>query len=284
MSTTTRLFGVLGHPIVHTLSPTMHNAAFNELGWDAVYKAHDVFPENLDAQLFSLGQEGYEGVNLTIPLKEVAFKLIPNLDESARLMGAINTVKFGTNGLEGYNTDGAGFLKAFEEVFGECIQGKKVFVLGTGGAGRAVALTCAQAGAASISLANRTLRRAEGVAGEISKHFPGTPVSIMSAYDDQIKKASSSDIIVQASSIGMKKGDPHLLSPEAFRPGQYVLDLIYVYPETPIMKVAREADAVVANGLGMLLHQGAQSFRIWTGIDPPQGTMKKALEQVVYVL
>ena len=275
-------YAVLGHPIGHTLSPVMHNEAFRALGWNATYEAIDVPPEKLMGEIAALQKAGFAGLNLTIPLKEVAARNLSKLDESAQLMGAVNTVRFTPEGPVGYNTDGAGFLMAFEEAFGCSVSGKSLFVLGTGGAGRAVALACAGAGIVSVTLADRCAELSHKVAMEIETQFFISNVSVVSDPEEQLIAARKADIVVQATPVGMKTGDASPLGKEAFRDGQFAFDLIYMYPETPFMKAAREGGARAANGLGMLLHQGAKAFEIWTGVVPPVDVMRKALEQAVY--
>jgi shikimate dehydrogenase len=278
----TRPFAVLGHPIGHTLSPVMHNAAYEALGWDAVYLAFDVSPGKLLSVLASMHDMGFAGVNLTVPLKEVAFEGLTRLDGSARLLRAVNTVQFAPDGLTGYNTDGFGFLRAMEEVFPGRIRDAAVFVMGTGGAGRAVALVCAEAGAASVMLADADPARARNVAREIGS-LPGpTTVSVLTGRREQVEASRSADLVVHATPVGMKPGDKPVLGPEAFRGGQVVFDVIYNLPETPVMKAARESGAEAANGLGMLLHQGARALAIWTGVEPPVDVMRRALEKAVY--
>ena len=273
-------YAVLGHPIGHTLSPVMHNASFEALGLDAIYLAFDVAPENLMTVLPAMQQMGFGGVNLTVPLKEVAFEHLPQLDESAQVLGAVNTVAFGEDGLKGYNTDGLGFLTAMQEAFGPCIERESVFVLGTGGAGRAVALVCAGAGASKIVLTDIDVERAKRVAAEIRERYPDCQVKAING--PATEAAHSADIIVQSTPIGMKPNDPTPLAPEAFRAGQKAFDLIYMYPETPFLTAARSAGGQIANGLGMLLHQGAAAFRIWSGQDADTAAMRRALEQAVY--
>ena len=274
----TKVFAVLGHPIGHTLSPVMHNAAFRALGMDAIYLAFDVHPDRLLSVLAAMKDMGLGGVNITVPLKEVAAKGLPQLDDSARLLGAVNTVKFMPDGMIGYNTDGAGFLQAVEEAFGESVAGKSVFICGAGGAGRAVALVCAGSGVRSLTIADTDPARPGNVAREVESQF-GVGVTIASRWEEEAREA---DIVVQATPLGMKPGDPLPLKAEAFRGGQAVFDLVYMYPETAFMKAAKANGAQTANGLGMLLHQGVHAFEIWTGVKPPVDVMKKALEKVVY--
>lgn len=275
---------VLGHPIGHTLSPVMHNASIKALGLEAEYEYGklDVPPDELLARLAQLPSEGYAGVNLTIPLKEVAFKGLKNLADSARILGAVNTVEFSADGLVGHNTDGYGFLKALEEAFGRTLEGDSVFVLGCGGAGRATALMAALNGAQSITLADVDKMRVEKLAFEIGCVAPDVGIFQCLEKSTQIELCREADLVIQASPVGMKKDDPSLLPKEAFREGQRVFDLIYMYPETAFLSTAKAAGAQIANGLGMLLHQGARAFTIWTGIEPDVQAMRKALEKAVY--
>ena len=278
----TKPFAVLGHPIGHTLSPVMHNASMQALGFDGIYLALDVHPDQLMDVLPSMARMGFAGVNLTVPHKEIAFHGLDTLDESARLLGAANTVQFTEDGMVGHNTDGYGFLKALDEAFGKTVIGDAVFVLGCGGAGRAVALMAAKEGATSLVLADIDAKRVQRLGNEIKSLAPS--VEISQALDDatQIELCRECDLVVQASPVGMKKKDHSLLPPEAFHAGQRAFDLIYMYPETAILTAAREAGAQIANGLGMLLHQGARAFEIWTGVEPSIPAMRKALEDAVY--
>ena len=181
----TKPFAVLGHPIRHTLSPLMHNAAMAALQMDAIYLAFDVRPEYLMEALVAMNHMGFGGANLTVPLKEIAYHHLSKLDETAQLLGAVNTICFAQDGFTGYNTDGEGFLKAVEEAFGESVAGKSVFILGAGGAGRAVALACAGAGVKSISLTDIDSDRRRKVTMEIETKFFTEAVNVSSNAKDQ---------------------------------------------------------------------------------------------------
>ncbi len=277
----TRPYAVLGHPIGHTLSPVMHNAAFRALGLDAIYLAFDVHPDRLLQVLPAMADMGFGGVNLTVPLKEVAFRGLPALDESARRVGAVNTVAFTPEGPRGHNTDGQGFLRAVEEAFGAPVAGRSVFVLGTGGAGRTVAITCAAAGAARVTVADADPARPARVCAEVAALCPGVEVRAAPA-PACVAAAQAADLVVQATPVGMRPDEASPLPAAAFRPGQQAYDLIYMYPETAFMRCARQAGARAANGLGMLLHQGAWAFTIWTGQAAAVEAMRTALEAEVY--
>jgi len=278
----TKPFAVLGHPIGHTLSPVMHNASMQELGFDGIYLALDVHPDRLMDVLPSMALMGFAGVNLTVPHKEIAFRGLDKLDDSARLFGAANTVEFTDGGMIGHNTDGYGFLKALEEAFGKSVEGDSIFVLGCGGAGRATALQAAVKGAKALVLADIDAERVEKLEHEIKALAPDIEILPALNKAQQIALCRESDLAVQASPVGMKQDDPSLLPVEAFRAGQRAFDLIYMYPETAFLTTAREAGAEIANGLGMLLHQGARAFEIWTGVNPSVPAMRKALESAVY--
>ncbi len=280
----TRPFAVLGHPIGHTLSPVMHNASLQSLGEDAIYLAFDVHPDRLMPVLHAMRDMGFGGVNLTVPLKEVAFRGVDELDESASRLGAVNTVEFAADGrLRGHNTDGAGFVVAVQEAFACSLAGMTVFVCGSGGAGRAVALTCCAEGAAAVLVSDLDAKRSETVCREIEASFPAVRAESVSANPDEWSRASlSADLVVQSTPVGMKPGDASVLPPEAFKPGQFAFDLVYMYPETAFMQAAASAGGRSANGLGMLLHQGARAYRIWTGAEPDVPAMRAALEHAVY--
>ena len=279
----TRLFGLLGHPVAHSLSPAMHNTAFRALEMNAVYLAWDVAPGGVATALRGLAALGCGGANVTVPHKEEAFRAVDQLDESARLAGSVNTVVFTPGGLVGHNTDAPGFLRAAREELGWEPAGSSLFVCGAGGAGRAVALFSARGGAAAVTLCDSSIERAERVANEIRSAAPKAQVKVCQAGSaDATAAAAACTLVVQATPLGMKEGDPSPLPPEAFRAGQSAFDLVYVRPETPFMAAARQADAQVANGLGMLLGQGVLAFELWTGRTPPTHLMRRALERAVY--
>jgi shikimate dehydrogenase len=278
----TKPFAVIGHPIGHTLSPIMHNASMQTLEFDGIYLARDIHPDELMDVLPRMAKMGFAGVNLTVPHKEIAFRGLDQLDESAQLLGAANTVEFAEDGMIGHNTDGYGFLMALEESFGKRVEDDAVFVLGCGGAGRAVALMAAKEGAKALVLADIDAERVQRLEDEVLELAPSVKVTQALGRVTQIELCRECDLVVQASPIGMKKDDPSLLPPEAFRARQRAFDLIYMYPETAILTAAREAGAQVANGLGMLLHQGARAFEIWTGVQPSIEAMRSALEEAVY--
>jgi shikimate dehydrogenase len=260
----------------------MHNASMRSLGFDGIYLALDVHPDRLMEVLPAMSQMGFGGVNLTVPHKEIAFQGLSQLDESALLLGAANTVAFTPDGLVGYNTDGYGFLTALQSSFGKKVAGDEIFVLGCGGAGRATALLSAREGASRLVLADIDQARMEKLADEINTLSPSVKVECVQERDIQVEACRSCDLVVQASPVGMKREDQSLLPSDAFHAHQRVFDLIYMYPETAFLAKAREAGAAIANGLDMLLHQGARAFTIWTGEEPNTEVMRNVLEEAVY--
>lgn len=256
----------------------MHNAAFAELAMDAVYLAFDTPPARLAPVMAMLAELGFGGLNLTVPLKETAFEILADLDDSARRLRSVNTVQFAAGRTRGYSTDGDGFLAALREEFDVTPAGRHVCILGCGGAGRAVAIACALAGAGGITLVNRTPARAERLAAELQTWMSGRGIHVVAGRGDAWRRACrAADIIVQSTSVGLRTDDPPLVDAAAFRPEQWFYDLIYHVPRTAMMAAAESAGARVCGGLGMLLHQGALAFEIWTGRPAPLDCMRRAL-------
>ena len=276
MSRTYR-FGIFGHPISHSLSPRMHTASFRALGLQADYTAFDVLPEALAERLDACRNDGFDGLNLTLPHKTAALALMTRVDVLAQLAGAINVVRFDADGCTGFNTDLTGFLAALLEDCGITPEGKRVLVLGCGGAGRAVALACAQSGAATITLSNRSEDKAQRLAEDLSR-VPDCRSRICTAAGLCATLAASQDaeLVVQCTSAGLRADDVSPLPPEAFRPGQVLYDVV-TKPVTPTMRIAQAAGVKTANGLGMLIHQGVHAFKIWTGLDADIHAMRQAV-------
>ncbi len=273
-------FALLGHPVGHSLSPFMHNAAFKALRLNASYTLLDVQPGDIPRTLADLRAKKYGGLNVTIPHKEAAYRFLAAkgaLSDTARLLRSVNTIVFRPDGtLLGDNTDAPGFLDALRESFRTSPRGKRVLLLGCGGAGRALAIICAMQGAASILVADVNLAARRRLLLALRQAAPGLPVAGVS-LERARTAARDCDLIIHATPVGMHPGDPSLLPPEAFRPGQIVFDLIYNPAVTPLLATAKAAGARTSNGLGMLLHQGVRAFRLWTGRKPPVAAMRSAL-------
>jgi shikimate dehydrogenase len=273
-----KIFGVFGDPIEHSLSPAMQNAAFCALGVDACYHPFRVSRERLKDAILGAFAMGFGGLNLTIPLKEKALEIV-SPDELARAIGAVNTISFGgSSGSEimGHNTDGFGALLALENA-GVKIRGMgrgrgrgtKVLLIGAGGAARAIAYTLAREGA-EISIANRSLQRAEELAGSIG--------AMGYSLCDLERLVKQSDVIINATSIGMKEGDPRLFPGDLLQSSHAVFDIVY-NRETELLKDARAAGALALDGVMMLVYQGAKALEIWTGQKAPADVMEKAVRE-----
>jgi len=277
-------FALLGHPVGHSLSPAMHNAAFKALRLRAHYSLLDVPPGGIPCTLEQLRANNFGGVNVTIPHKEAAYRFLAVkhvLSDTAKLLHSVNTVVFRPDGaLLGDNTDAPGFLDALKEAFRATPRGKRILLLGCGGAGRALAIVCAMQGAESILVADVNLAARRRLLLALRQAAPGLPVAGVSLARSRTA-ARNCDLIIHATPIGMHPGDPSLLPPEAFHSGQLVFDLIYNPSITPLLATAKAAGARTANGLGMLLHQGARSFHLWTGRKPPIPAMRAALERAL---
>ena len=255
----------------------MHNAAFAALGLDWRYVACEVDPKNLRAAIAGAQAMGFAGVNLTVPHKLLAVDMVDTLDASATKWGAVNTIHFTARGAIGFNTDAEAIAAALREDLQVDLRGATVLLLGAGGAGRTAALKLAAEGAASLFLVNRTRSKAEAIAAELQRQFPSVKVS--TAYP-----AGAVDLVLNATSLGLKPGDASPLAESGFalKQARAVYDMIYRPAETPLLQAARAAGCQTANGLGMLLHQGAKAFEIWTGRAAPLDVMRRALEENVY--
>ena len=277
----TTIAGVFGAPIVHTASPAMHNAAFEALEMNWAYLAFHVDPQNLPTALRGARDMGVVGINLTVPHKILALDCVDEIDAEARKLGAVNTVSVEKGQLRGFNTDGYGFLKAVKEEFNLSIRGKRVLVLGAGGAGRAIAVKCALEGAAKVMVANRTAAKIEPIAREIRNTKSG--FSAIGLTTDEIHKVIHEvDLVVNATSVGLKEGETLGLDAALFSARLLVYDTIYRPAQTELLHVAEGSGAKVANGLSMLLHQGARAFEIWTKRKAPLAVMRRALRAAVY--
>jgi shikimate dehydrogenase len=278
-------FGLFGHPVKHSLSPVMHTASFQALGLRAEYVCFDVPPEELAARLEACRQEGFNGLNVTIPHKEAVVPLMGRLDPTARLYGAVNTVRIDAKGYAGFNTDATGFLTDLKESRGVTPEGLRVLIVGCGGAGRALATACAREGASEIGVADLLPVKAEVLAEDIAEKLPDavSRVDVLSGEPEVwARYGRECDLIVHCTSAGLHAGDASPIPAEAFREGQLLYDLVYTTRVTPTMRSALAAGADVLNGAGMLVHQGAAAFNIWTGLTADAKAMRAALEAKIY--
>ncbi|SMP10381.1 shikimate dehydrogenase [Desulfurobacterium pacificum] len=275
----TSVYGIFGFPVKHSLSPLMQTAAFQHCGIDAVYVPFEVSPEALKDGIKGIKALNVKGINVTVPHKEKVCELVDYLSEDAEFLGATNTVKNENGVLTGYNTDAEGFLRSLLEE-GTNVEGKKVVMFGAGGAARAVGYALLKGGAKVLHLINRNFQRAKEVGELLSKRgnvlvYPLKENTAESLVED-------ADIVVNTTSVGMKEGDPKLFDYSVIKGETVVVDIIYNPPLTPLLKAAKEKGCKVVNGLGMLVHQGAIAFEIWTGKKAPVDVMRKVLEEALY--
>jgi shikimate dehydrogenase len=275
----TRLCAVLGSPIRHSASPAMHNAAFAALGLNWRYLAFEVDPKNLRAAIACARAMNFAGLNLTVPHKLLAVDMVDKLDVSAKVWGAVNTIRFDERGATGFNTDADAIVTSLRDDLQVELRGAKVLLLGAGGAGRTAALKLAAENVAELFLVNRTASKAEEIAGEIKRQFPSVKVSV--GYPK-----TEVDLLLNATSLGLKSGDGSPLDEKQFslKQAAAAYDMIYQPAETKFLTAAKAAGCRVANGIGMLVHQGAKAFEIWTGKSAPVDVMRRAVEQSVYGL
>lgn len=282
IKSTTRVHGIFGHPVDHSLSPQMHNAAFQALRLDCVYLAFDIHPKDIEIAARAIRSMGISGVNVTIPHKESIIFFLDEISPEASLTGAVNTVKNVDGKLTGYNTDVGGFLRAIKEDLGFHPKGLSAAVVGAGGAARAVLSSLCMNEACQIYVINRTLDKAKRLTSEFKKSFKDSVLHASSLDDkDEIKDIlSRSNLLVNATSAGMK-GTPSIELPlESLPKDAVIYDLVYDPRETNLMKAAKQLGFKASGGLSMLLYQGAESFEIWTGRDAPVGVMKKAIDTI----
>ncbi len=283
-------FALLGHPVSHSLSPTMHNAAFQHLGLGARYELWDVKSEELPAALERAARE-LTGFNVTVPHKAAVFERVGDMHDVATQVGAINTVKVSQGRLRGRNTDVFGIQRACADERFE-LEGAHVLVLGNGGAARAAVVAAARARASQVTIAARNLEKAKLLGDEMRAHF-GAQCGIEAAELADASVYEPASLVLQATSATLEKpsGDtPDPSSAEAFATTvpldalpdyACLMDLVYKPTQTTLMKRASERGLRTANGIGMLLHQGAAAFEWWTGELAPVDLMREVLRESV---
>ena len=274
----TNIVGLIGHPVEHSFSPPMHNAAFEALDMDYAYVAFDVEPQNLKSAIDGAKSLGIRGLNVTIPHKIEVMQYLDEIDEVAGLIGAVNTIDF--KDMKGYNTDGIGAIRAIEEV--TSIKDKNVVIAGAGGASRAISFYIAKYGASRLTILNRNVGKAQKLASDVSNSG-----LIGDVKADSISEIASilddADILINTTPVGMHPNvnDEPIASASDMHEDLVVFDAVYNPNETGLLKEAVKAGAEPVFGIKMLLYQGAESFRIWTGRDAPVDAMEKALKDTL---
>lgn len=265
-------FAVIGDPIDHSLSPNIHSAAFRELNLDCSYIAYRIPKDELEEGIEGLKEIKINGFNVTIPHKIEMMKYLDKIDESCSLIGAVNTVSNENGILKGYNTDMDGFIEPFKKKDLK-IEGKKILLIGAGGAARAIVAGIAKEKAKNITIANRTTSKAEELL-EFAKLI-GLDGNI-STIKEAEKTIKDFDIIINATSIGLKN-EPSPISLEEINENSIVYDIVYMPMNTDFIKKAKEKGAIVIFGYEMLLGQATRAFEIWHGREAPYNAMKRAL-------
>lgn len=276
----TKIVGIIGHPVTHTLSPAIQNAAFSFLKLNYVYVPFDIKPEKLKDAIFSLKTLNIVGFNVTIPHKEDIIPFLDELDETATKIGAVNTVINKNGKFTGYNTDCEGFTETLQKDANFNVENKNAVVIGAGGVARAIVYALLKNKIKKLTIANRTLENARKIADNFKKYFnigiEILPLDDLSKLSIEIRNA---DIVINATAVGME-GVNGLLTLENFlHEDLFVFDAIYS-KSTPLLTATKIKKIPSMNGLGMLVRQGAKAFKLWTGIDAPIDIMFKSLENI----
>ena len=273
----TKTLGIFGYPISHTLSPAMHNAVIKALGLDMVYLPFEVKPPNLKEAINGIKSLGIIGVNITIPHKESVIRFLDDISEEARLVGAVNTIVYKDRKLVGYNTDGSGYMASLKEELGFNPKSKRIIIIGAGGAARGILAALATQKPKSITVANRTLSRAVSLIKAFKGKFRDTRFEAIDLDNNMLKMSFNSvDLLINTTSVGMKQSKALKIPLETLPKIAIVSDIIYNPLETLLLKKAKKLGLTTHGGLGMLVHQGARSFKLWTGMDAPMNVMRKA--------
>ncbi|MEJ2696313.1 MAG: shikimate dehydrogenase [Candidatus Sulfobium sp.] len=263
----TKITGLFGCPVEHTLSPSMHNAAFERLGLDYCYLPFLVRPDSLRQAVEAVRALNMAGVNVTVPHKQAVIPLLDDVDEEAAFIGAVNTVVNSEGNLRGYNTDGRGFMRSLAES-GISVENRKVLIVGAGGASRAVSYYLSEK-AEALFLRDVARNRMDDLVSDLLKIR-----SNVSSYE-KMGDLSGFDLIINATPLGLKAGDPFPFDVSALTPGHTVCDLIY--GKTRLLEEAKNKGCRTVDGMGMLLWQGVLAFELWTSVFPPVDVMRNAL-------
>ncbi|ACI20169.1 shikimate dehydrogenase [Thermodesulfovibrio yellowstonii] len=267
----TKIIGIFGDPIEHTLSPLIHNEAFSYLGLDYCYVAFNVKKDKLKEAVEAIRALNIRGVNITVPHKETVIQYIDELSDEVKNIGAVNTILNNEGILKGFNTDVNGFILSLKDE-GISMKNKNFLILGAGGAAKAIVYGILKEGG-KVYIYNRTPSNALAIKEKFKKFGFIEIVEMDKSVTEKI------DVIVNATSLGLKKDDPMPLNPELIKPEHVYCDI--VYPETPLMREAERIGCKVVGGIGMLLWQAAFAFKIWTEVEAPIEIMKKTLNKLL---
>lgn len=271
----TVLYSVIGDPIHHSRSPVMMNRAFRERGVNGIYLAFHVTAASLGNFIAGIRAMGIRGVNVTIPHKLAIMPLLDRIDESARIIGAVNTIVNNDGQLVGYNTDGLGYVRSLKEEMEPHLAGANVLIIGAGGAARGILYALAREGVASVTIANRTVERAQ----ELVNAFRGQATGLAAIGNEDLQEAcAQADIVINTTSLGMYPNvGTSPLEAAWLKPGTIASDLIYNPMITRFLQEAEQQGCRIHGGLGMFIYQGAYAFEYWTGIQAPVDVMRETV-------
>ena len=260
----TKIVGLLGYPLDHTFSPPMQNAAFDNKGINYVYIPIEVKPENFATVIKAISSMNFGGFNVTKPFKVEIIKYLDEIDEAAKCIGAVNTVVVKDGKLKGYNTDGSGFLRSLEESLGSKVEGKDIFVLGSGGASRAICMILALNKARKIYICNRTFEKAVALSGDVNKYALGSSTAIPMEYGEMSKTIKNVDVFINTTNVGtFPEVDEIPIDSSLLNRKLVVCDVIYNPRKTKLLLEAEKLGCKTMSGFGMLVYQGAGAFELW---------------------
>ena len=279
-----KIVGLVGYPLGHSLSPAMQNAAFKALNLDWEYVPFEVLPKDLSEAIRGMRALHIAGFNVTIPHKETILPMLDEVTQLARIIGAVNTIKNQEGLLVGYNTDGPGFMDSLKDGAKLNPKGKKVILLGAGGAARAVSVMLAEAGIKSLSITDIQEKKAEELISYVSSYFEIEGESLGANHPRLQAALANADLLVNASPIGMhpKINESPLPDDIKLPENLLVYDLVYNPAETKLIKSAKSFGCKTFSGLDMLIRQGAMAFALWTGLEAPLEVMRQAAETALW--
>ena len=273
--------GLIGYPVAHSRSPQMHNAAFRQIGFDAVYALWETPPGTLVQRVASLRAPDILGANVTIPYKEDVVPLLDECDRLATRIGAVNTIVNRDRKLVGYNTDASGLVRALAECPGSPFDAcdKETVILGTGGAARAAAIAMIDAGARSVAILGRDQARVDVLLHHVRSSATDTSIHRALFHSTEANESlQTANLVINATSVGLERSDgPLLIDVNRLRVGSLVMDMVFNAGLTPLLRAAQARGCFVLDGLSMLLYQGTLAFELWTGKDAPVEVMRDAL-------
>lgn len=282
ISTETRLIGLLGYPLKQSFSPAMHNGAFEKLELNKIYMPIEVTAEDLADVIKGIAKMNFDGLNVTKPHKINVIQYLDEIDDLAKLIGAVNVVTIMDGRLKGYNSDGPGFYKAFKEETGEKVKDKIIFILGSGGAARAIAMTLAMKEVKKLYICNRTYEKAVDLAADINNKVKSCAFAVPLNLPEMSKALKDTEVVINTTSVGMMpepEGIP--IDKKLLDKSFTVCDIVYNPLKTRLLQEAEKVGCKTVTGISMMLYQGTESFELWTGLEPPVETMSTIVQKLI---